>query len=164
MKSVFMVLNNAYAFFGTTLYVGVLWSLHFFWFPTWTSLKADNYYDQFIPQTSAATEFFTIVVPLMFLAHAVMVWKEWKGGYRFTSLGALLMLAGATYVGTLHIIPVNKILKGRVTDQAQVTELLKKWMELNDIRMLLMTLSWCLLMFYFGSKAYRYDNGKGARA
>ena len=38
-----------------------------------------------------------------------------------------------------------------------MTELLQKWMWLNDIRMVLMTLGWILLMYYFGSKAYRAD-------
>jgi hypothetical protein len=161
VKSILMVFNNAYIFFGTTLYVGVLWSLHFFWFPTWTTLKVENYYDQFIPQTTAATKFFTIVVPIMFLAHVIMCWKEWKHGKRWISLAALAMLSGATYVGTQHIIPVNKILKGHLTDQAQVTELLQKWMSLNDIRMVLMTSSWLLLMYYFGSKARRADLADG---
>ncbi len=161
MKSIWMVFNNAYIFFGTTLYVGVLWSLHFFWFPTWTNLKVENYYDQFIPQTTAATKFFTVLVPIMFLAHLIMCWKEWKGNMRWPSLAALGMLATATYVGTQHIIPVNKILKGHLTDQVQVTELLKKWMSLNDIRMALMTASWCLLMYYFAVKARRSDLAAG---
>ncbi len=157
MKSPWVVFTNAFVFFGTTLYVGVLWALHFFWFPSWSNLKVDNYYDQFIPQTSTATEFFTVLVPLMFLGHVIMCWKEWKTRMRWISIGALACLGAATYVGTLHIIPVNKILAGRLTDQAQVTELLQKWMGLNDIRMVLMTLGWLLLMYYFGSKAYRAD-------
>ena len=66
--------------------VGVLWALHFFWFPSWNNLKVDNYYDQFIPQTSTATEFFTVLVPLMFLGHVIMCWKEWKTRMRWISI------------------------------------------------------------------------------
>jgi hypothetical protein len=151
------VFTNAYVFFGTTLYVGVLWALHFFWFPTWTKLTVDNYYDQFIPQTATATRFFTVVVPLMFLGHAIMCWKEWKTSMRWVSLGALACLGAATYDGTLHIIPINKILATHITDPERVTALLKKWMCLNDIRMVLLTASWLLLMYYFGSKAHKAD-------
>jgi len=157
MKSIWMALTNSYLFFGTTMYVGVLWSLHFFWFPTWTGLTVENYYDQFIPKTSAATRFFTVVVPIMFACHLLMCWKEWRTRMRWVAVGSLAMLAVATYVGTMHIIPVNKILAGRLTDQAQVTELLKKWMFLNDIRWVCMTISWALLMYYFASKARRAD-------
>jgi hypothetical protein len=157
MKEKLLVFNNACIFFGTTLYVGVLWALHFFWFPTWRNFKVDNYYDQFIPQTTAATQFFTIVVPIMFLCYVIMVWKEWKTKMRWISIGALACLALATYVGTLHIIPINKILAGHITDQARLTKLFQQWMFLNDIRWILMTISWVLLMYYFGAKAYKLD-------
>jgi glucan phosphoethanolaminetransferase (alkaline phosphatase superfamily) len=144
-----LVINHAYIFFGTALYVGVLWALHFFWFPSWTRMTVSNYYGEFIPPTDAATRFFTIVVPLMFVALAVMVVSEWRTRFRWVAVGALACLAAATYVGTQYIIPVNKILKGRITDQAQLTQLLQRWMELNDIRWVLITIMWLLLMYYF---------------
>ncbi len=157
MKSVWMVINNAYVFFGTTLYVGVLWALHFFWYPTWSVYNAANYYDHFIPPTLAATKFFTIVVPIMFLTHVIMVWKEWRTSMRWVAMVPLLCLAAASYVGQMHIIPINKILGTRVTDPARVSELLQQWMQLNDIRWVLMTASWVVLMYYFGAKAYKWD-------
>ncbi|MFL5403362.1 MAG: hypothetical protein ACJ8BF_11160 [Gemmatimonadales bacterium] len=157
MKRILLALNHGFFFFGTTLYVGVLWALHFFWFPSWRSLTAANYYDQFIPQTSTATRFFTVVVPLMFLTGAIMVWREWRTRLRWLPLGALLCLAAATFVGTRRIIPVNRILASHITDQAQVTALLQRWMELNDIRWVLLTLSWLLLMIYFFLKGNTLD-------
>ncbi|MGH3118957.1 MAG: hypothetical protein ACRDQ2_17960 [Gaiellales bacterium] len=149
MKRVLLAINHAYLFFGTTLYVGVLWALHFFWFPSWRGLTVANYYEQFIPQTSAATRFFTIVVPLMILAMVVMLWSEWKTRLRWVPIVALLCLGGATFFGTMRIIPVNRILAGRVTDQARLTELLQRWMSLNDIRWVLLTILWLTLMYYF---------------
>jgi hypothetical protein len=157
VKEKLLVFNSSCIFFGTTLYVGVLWALHFFWFPTWQDFKVENYYDQFIPQTAAATKFFTVVVPIMFLCSVIMVWKDWKTSMRWIAAGSLACLALATYVGTLHIIPINKILAARVTDQARLTDLFQQWMFLNDIRWVLMTLSWVLLMYYFGAKAYKLD-------
>lgn len=149
MKQFLLAFNHAYIFFGATLYVGVLWALHFFWFPGWAKLKVDNYYDQFIPQTTIATQFFTIVVPLMFLALAVMIVSEWKTRLRWVSIAALLCLGLATYVGQFHIIPINKILAKGIVDQAKLSELLQQWMFLNDIRWVLLTLMWLIMMYYF---------------
>lgn len=140
---------HAYTFFGTTIYVGVLWALHFFWYPTWRLFTVQNYYDQFIPPTSAATRFFTVVVPLMFAALVTMVWTERKQRTWWTAALALACLAGATYVGQAHIIPVNKILATHITNPARLTELLQRWMLLNDIRMTIMTAMWLTMMWYF---------------
>ncbi len=152
MKGKLLVINHACIFFGATLYCGVLWALRFFWFPTWHHLKVDNYYDQFIPQTSAATRFFTVVVPIMFFCNVVMIFSEWKGKLRWTAIASLLCLGAATWVGQLYIIPINKIMAKTVTDQAQLTSLLERWMSLNDIRWVLLTIMWLILMYYFAAK------------
>lgn len=157
MKSKWLLLNNAYIFFGCSLYAGVLWALHFFWYPTWSVYTAANYYDHFIPPTQAATRFFTVVVPPMFLCLVIMVWTERKTTMRWVAAATLACLTAATYVGQFHIIPVNKILTQHITDQARVSELFQQWMSLNDIRWVIMTAAWLLMMYYFGSKAYRWD-------
>jgi hypothetical protein len=152
MKGKLLAINHACIFFGATLYCGVLWALRFFWFPTWRHLKVDNYYDQFIPQTSAATRFFTVVVPIMFFCVVVMIASEWKGKLRWAAIANLLCLGAATWVGQLYIIPINKTLAKTVTDQAQLTSLLERWMSLNDIRWVLLTIMWLILMYYFTAK------------
>ena len=152
MKRILLAINHAYLFFGATLYCGVLWALHFFWFPTWRSLRVDNYYEQFIPQTDAATAFFTIVVPLMFLAGIIMIVTEWKTRFRWIAVGAFACIGAATYVGQGLIIPVNKTLKTHITDPAVLTDHLERWMSYNDIRWALLTLMWLLLMYYFIAK------------
>jgi hypothetical protein len=157
MKRILLAVNHGYLFFGTTLYVGVLWALHFFWFPGWRTLTVDNYYDQFIPQTSTATRFFTVVVPLMLLTGAIMIWQEWRTRLRWVPIAAVACLATATFVGTRRIIPVNKILATHITDQTQLTTLLARWMSLNDIRWVLLTLMWLLLMYYFFHKGDTLD-------
>ena len=157
MKSIWMVINNAYIFFGCTLYAGVLWALRFFWYPTWEVYTAGNYYDHFIPPTSAATRFFTIVVPLMFICHLIMIRAEWRTPMRWVAVAAMLCLVVSTFVGQMYIIPINKILATHIADNNEVARLLKEWMSLNDIRFIFMTLAWLLMMYYFGSKAYSWD-------
>lgn len=42
MRSSLLVLNHSYFFFGATIYVGTLWSLRFFFYPSWKSLTVGN--------------------------------------------------------------------------------------------------------------------------
>ena len=153
MKSKWLALNHACIFFGTTLYCGVLWALHFFWFPTWAHLTVANYHDQFVPETLAATAFFTIVVPIMFFCCLVMIITEWRHGvFRWIAIAACACLAAATWVGQGYIIPINKIIDAGVAEQSQLSDLLERWMALNDIRWALLTLMWIVMMYYFVAK------------
>jgi len=152
MKPILLLLNLFCFWFGTTAYAGVLWSLHFFWFPSWRGLRVDNYYDQFIPQTTAATKFFTIVVPVMFLSLIVITIHEWRSKLKWISIAGFLTLGAATFFGTLRILPINHKLKEGVTDQAQLTEMLDKWIDLNETRFVLLTILWLLLVAYVTCK------------
>jgi len=76
MKGKLLAINHAVILWGSTLYAGMLWALHFFWFPSWQHLTVANDYDQFITQTLAATHFFTYWVPTTYLCLCVMVWSE----------------------------------------------------------------------------------------
>lgn len=56
-KQFLLDLNNAYLMFGTTVYVGVPWALHYFWYPSWTSMNLASVQEHFIAPTGAATDF-----------------------------------------------------------------------------------------------------------
>jgi hypothetical protein len=157
MKRILLAINHSYLMFGTTVYVGVLWALHFFWYPSWRAITLDGVQDHFIGPTSAATKFFTIVVPLMFLAGAVLVFMEWRTKLRWWAVAALLCIAGATYVGQVHIIPINKRIGAGVNDPSELTGLLQQWMFLNDVRWVIMTAMWGVMMYYFIAKGNLLD-------
>ena len=147
-KSWLIGVNHILLMFGTTVYMGVLWALHFFWYPSWEVMDTSNVQDHFILPTSAATRFFTIVVPIMFLTSIIMIWLEWKTKFRWHAIIGLLGVLGATLVGQILIIPVNRTIAGGV-DQARLTDLLQEWMVLNDIRWIIITIMWLTLMIYF---------------
>ncbi len=147
-KTMLIGVNHILLMFGTTVYMGVLWALHFFWYPSWEVMNVGNVQDHFILPTSAATRFFTVVVPIMFLTSIIMIWLEWKTKFRWHAIVGLLGVTGATLVGQILIIPVNKRIAGGV-DQATLTELLEEWMVLNDIRWIIITIMWLALMIYF---------------
>ena len=147
-KTLLIGVNHTLLMFGTTVYVGVLWALHFFWYPSWEVMNIDNVQDHFILPTSAATRFFTIVVPIMFLTSGIMIWQEWQTRFRWHAIIGFLGVTGATVVGQLLIIPVNKTIAAGVP-QSELTPLLKEWMALNDIRWVIITIMWLTLMIYF---------------
>lgn len=148
MKTTLIGLNHMLLMFGATVYMGVLWALHYFWYPSWEVMNVGNVQDHFILPTSAATRFFTIVVPIMFLTSIIMIWLEWKTRFRWLAIIGFLGVTGATLVGQVLIIPVNKTIAGGV-DQSRLTGLLEEWMTLNDIRWIIVTIMWLALMIYF---------------
>jgi hypothetical protein len=132
MKEALLLANALYFLFGATMYVGTMWVLKWFLYPTWETLTPDNVNDHFGVPTIRATKFFTVVVPPMFLSGGILVWSEW--GEREVILAAIC-LAGIlllTYVGQQIIIPVNKKVRGGEYDgPAELIVLLKRWMFLN---------------------------------
>ena len=81
-----------------------------------------------------------------------MIRAEWKTPFRWLAIGALACLSGATYVGQVLIIPINKTLTVPITDQAQLTAYLEHWISYNNIRWILLTIMWLLMMWYFIAK------------
>lgn len=149
MKAILLAVSHSYLFFGTTLYCGVLWGMHFFWFPTWKNLRVQNYYEHMIPQTAAATKFFFVVVPLMVASIIVMIISEWGLPLWWVPWVALICLSLATVWGTMRIIPINRKLKAGVTDPVEFAGMLKKWLALNNMRWVVLTIMWIDLMIYF---------------
>ena len=146
-KTILIGVNHTLLMFGTTVYMGVLWALHYFWYPSWDVMNVSNVQDHFILPTSAATRFFTIVVPVMFVTSGIMIWQEWKTKFRWHAVIGFLGVTAASLVGQILIIPVNKTIAAGV-EQAQLKELLAEWMMLNDIRWISVTIMWLALTIY----------------
>lgn len=154
----FLTLNAVYFLFGATIYCGVMWSLQFFFYPSWKGMTVDTVQDHFIVPTSAATRFFLIVVPLMFASGIVMMASEWGEGLVFwLTVVAFLGICASTYVGWIHIIPVNRRIKAGVPDDAALVPLLKKWMFLNTVRFVTVTIMWGAVVWYVVAKGDLVD-------
>ncbi len=154
MKETLLLVNALYFLFGATMYMGTMWVLRFFLYPTWRALTPENVGAHFGVPTTLATRFFTVVVPPMFVSGIVLVWSEW--GTRYVALSAVC-LAGIvllTWVGQLIIIPVNKKVRGgEFEGAAGLTSLLLRWMRLNDIRFVGSTVTWAAVVWYVVAKS-----------
>lgn len=149
MRPYLLAINHTYIFFCSSLYLGLFWSLNFFWFPTYGGLQVGNYVDQIIPQTTAATRFFVILIPIMALAIGVMLVTEWRTRFRWVPLAWIPGLGGTVLIQQLLIEPVNRRLAAGVTDQAELLSLLQQWMLLNRVRGVVLTVMWLIMMVYF---------------
>jgi hypothetical protein len=152
MKARLLVLNHIYIFLMASIYIGLFTSLHFFWFPSFESLTVSNYYDQIIPQTTRATQFFFVTIPIMYIAMAIMTWSEWRTKFRWVPIACLIGISIPVYIQQGMIERVNDALKVGVTDQAQLSELLQRWMSLNDLRWIVLSLVWAIMAYYFIAK------------
>lgn len=155
-KQTLLDINNAYIFFCASIYLGLFWSLHFFWFPSYpTTLTPDNYLNAIIPQTTAATRFFFITIPIMAVAILIMLISEWKAKSKLIWVPILWIpgLLAPVLVQQIWIERVNDQFKAGVKDQATLQDLLSQWMFLNDVRWVILTIMWLVTMYFFIAKA-----------
>ncbi len=157
MKSKLIALSHGYYFWGTSIYVGLLWSLHFVFYPSWTSINTESVEAHFLVPVNAATDFFTIVVPGMLLTGLIMVYTEWKTKQRWTALLAYGCLLVMMLVGYFLIRPVNESIAESIAAGTLQTDSLSNqlsdWMCYNDLRGVIMTTMWLIILFYYTSKA-----------
>lgn len=156
LKQTVVDLSNAYIFFCASIYLGMFWSLHFFWFPNYPStLNLDNYYDAIIPQTTLATKFFFITIPIMVVALVVMLISEWKTKFMWVPLAWIPGLFAPVIIQQAFIEKINNEFSAGVTDEGRLQVLLDDWMFLNDLRWIILTIMWGITMYFFIAKAKR---------
>jgi hypothetical protein len=153
-KRTLIDLNNAYVFFCSSVYLGMFWSLHFFWFPHYPhTLNLANYYDAIIPQTTTATKYFFVTIPIMAVAILIMLITEWKSRLIWVPILWIPGLLAPVVVQQAFIEKINNQFKAGVPDMDTLHTLLAKWMFLNDVRFVILTLMWGVTMFFFLAKA-----------
>ncbi len=151
----FDIANAVFLLACAAMYFGTGWSLVLFSFPVAPQLTPANYHLQFIPQVEAATRFLTVMTVLMLIAGLVMVWREWRTGYRWVPIALLVAVLVATAFTTMVIFPVNQEMKAGITDQARLTTVLSRWMFVNTIRTLIWTVEFLVMAAYFWLIALR---------
>jgi hypothetical protein len=132
-----------------SMYFGTGWSLELFSFPTAKKFTVANYYDQFVPQVTAATRFFTWMTGVMIAAAIVMTVSEWNHQV-WAPVIVLVAVIAATGVTVIWILPLNRVLAAHVTDQRVLESTLGRWMALNRIRIALWTVQWLTMAVFLG--------------
>lgn len=157
MKRLLLTLNAAFLFLCVSMYLGTGGSLVFFTFPIEPQLTVDNYYLQFVPQVTAATEFFTTMTKLMLVSGGIMLIAEWKRGLRWVPIVVLLAVVAATVLTIYWILPLNEQMAAGITDETKLHEILTEWMGYNRIRVGLWTVQWAAMMAFFGRAFFKLE-------
>lgn len=148
-KKYLLGINHSLLFLCTSMYLGTGWSLILFSFPIAPELTPDNYYMQFVPQVTAATNFFTYMTVVMIVTALIMMIAERKSYLKWFPVGVLLGVIVATALTILFILPYNEQMSARIRDADVLSEVLNKWMNLNIVRVSLWTVQWLCMMGYF---------------
>ena len=157
-------INNAYIFFCSSIYLGMFWSLHMFWFPNYPStLNLDNYYDAIIPQTTLATKYFFVTIPIMAVAILIMLITEWKKPLMWVPILWIPGLLAPVIVQQAYIETVNNEFIAGVQTMERLQELLQEWMFLNDVRWIILSIMWGVTMFFFIAKSRKSYQEKYAQ-
>ena len=149
MKNLLSGINRAFLFAFVSMYFGTGWSLVFFSFPVAPQLTVDNYYLQFVPQVTAATNFFTYMTMLMMISCGIIIIEEWKTTVKWYAIIILLLVILATMLTIAYIFPYNHAMEEGITDPVVLKEVLGKWLRLNVIRVSIWTLQWLTMAVYF---------------
>ena len=139
----------------TSMYFGTGWSLVLFSFPMAPQLTPATYAIPFVMPIAEATRFFTPLTGVMLASCALMLWGEWRTGYRWVPVVVALAVVAASLITTRAIFPLNDIMAAGITDQARLDDVLARWMRLSRIRNMLWTLEWLTMAAYFAHKALR---------
>ncbi len=144
-----LTLNKMLLFACTSMYFGTGWSLVLFSFPLADELTPDNYYMQFVPQVQAATVFFTYMTMVMMANCVIFIIEKWKSKDKWYPIIVLVLVILATALTILFIFEYNEMMYAGITDAVLLKEVLRKWMNLNTIRVSLWTLQWLTMATYF---------------
>ena len=144
------VINALLLFACASMYFGTGWSLVLFSFPMAPQLTPATYAIPFVMPIAQATRFFTPMTGVMLASCAVMLWGEWRTGYRWVPV-----VVAASLITTRAIFPLNDIMAAGITDQARLDDVLARWMRLSRVRNLLWTLEWLAMAAYFAHRALR---------
>ncbi|HLU88925.1 MAG TPA: hypothetical protein VKZ51_03775, partial [Cyclobacteriaceae bacterium] len=91
----------------------------------------------------------------------VMLVTEWKSNLRWVPLAWIPGLLVPVVIQQAFIEDVNDQFIAGVTDEQTLQELLQEWMFLNDLRWIILTIMWCITMYFFIAKAgKKYRNRK----
>jgi hypothetical protein len=159
-KFYLLTLNKALLFACVSMYFGTGWSLVLFSFPIAPLLTVDTYYNQFVPQVTAATKFFTYMTMFMMISCIVFIIETWHTKLKWYPIGVLLGVIAATLLTTTYIIPYNEQMAAGIKDAAVLKQVLSSWIKLNIIRVLIWTFQWIILMTFFIRqiiKAYKIE-------
>jgi hypothetical protein len=139
-------------FLCASMYLGTGWSLALFTLPGRRAMTVDTYYDQIMAPIARATRFFTWMTIVMIAAAVALIVAEWGTWYVLAPIAVLAGVVGGTLTTTLVIFRYNRRLKARIRDEAELHEVLERWVSWNWLRLGFWSSQWFAMALYFALK------------
>jgi len=149
MKTFLLSINKAILFACLSMYFGTGWSLALFSFPIAPKLTPATYYNQFVPQVTSATHFFTYMTMLMLFCCVVFIIEKFKSPDKWYPILILLLTLTTTAITIIFIFPYNDRMAAGITDQTELHTVLTAWVHLNILRVCIWTAMWLVMMIYY---------------
>ena len=152
MREVLLTIKHVYWLLGATVYLGVLLTLRLFLYPGWRTLRRETMADQFTAPTGQATRFFLRAIPTWMFVGIVMIVTEWGEPELIPASLAFAGLMTTTVVGWFGIQPINRRIRAGDYDDEGLHALLRRWMKINDLRLVAVAVMWASVCWYFVQK------------
>ena len=149
MKIYLLTINKAVLFACISMYFGTGWSLALFSFPIAPKLTPTNYYNQFVPQVAAATQFFTYMTMLIMLCCLIFIIEKYKSPVKWYPILILLLIIITTLVTVIYIFPYNYRMSAGIKGSIELQKVLTTWIHLNILRVFIWTAMWLVMMVYY---------------
>jgi hypothetical protein len=139
-------------FLCASMYLGTGWSLTLFTLPGRHAMTVDTYYDQIMAPIQRATRVFTWMTIVMIAAAIALIVAEWSSWYMLAPIAVLVAVAGATLLTTLVIFRYNRRLRERIRDEAELHQVLERWVFWHWFRLALWTSQWVAVAVFVALK------------
>lgn len=139
-----------------SLYLGLLVSLHFVWYPQWGFITPGNIDIDFNEPVNRAVRIFKPLVVILMVCSAILIVVAPKETGRLLPIILFVLIISFSFISIKYILPLNTELK-KANNEVFIREKLLLWMRYNDYRMYLVIFIWLLT---FGLILKRGNNDK----
>ena len=127
----------------SSIYMGLLISLHLFWYPTWEMISITNLEDNFNQPVLHAVKTFKPLVVILNICALILIPLA-KPRLLFVLL--FIFILTFTGISIKYILPLNHTL-ANLNDEKIISQNLILWMKYNDYRMGIIVATWLLTLY-----------------
>ena len=144
-----LLVSHGLLLLSASMYLGTGGSIAFFQIPSFGEFTVDNYAAYIVEPVARATQFFTVMTMVMYVAAVIMLVAERRSPMRWIPAAVLVLLTGSTLVTIYLIFPYNQEMRDGITDPARLHVVLQDWIRVNWFRFSLWWAMWgCLGVYY----------------
>ena len=124
-----------------SIYLGLLVSLHFVWYPQWDFVTPGNIDVDFNEPVNRAVRIFKPLVIILIVCSAILIVIDRKETGKLLPITLFVLIIAFAFISAKYILPLHTELK-MAKNEVFIREKLLLWMRYNDYRMYLIIFIW----------------------